>query len=109
MSLHPLRRDAVRERRRYRSRVIVGAGLAGVGLLALFLRAGYLQVVQHEHYTTLSHENRIRIRAVPPARGLVRDRNAVVLARNFSVFSLEIVPETDQGSRPDPRSPSAGS
>ena len=93
MSLHPLRRRAERERRRYRSRVIVGAGLAGAGLLALFLRAGYLQIVQHEHYTTLSHENRIRIRPTPPARGLVRDRNGVVLARNFSVFSLEIVPE----------------
>ena len=93
MSLHPLRRDAERERRRYRSRVIVGAAFAGAGLLALFLRAGYLQVVQHEHYTTLSHENRIRIRPVPPARGLVRDRAGVVLARNFSVFSLEVVPE----------------
>ena len=97
MSLHPLRRHAVRERRRYRTRVIVGAGLAGAGLLALFLRAGYLQVVQHEHYTTLSHENRIRIRPVPPARGLVRDRNGVVLARNFSMFSLEIVPEQTGG------------
>ena len=97
MSLHPLRRGAARERRRYRTRVIVGAGLAGAGLLALFLRAGYLQVVQNEHYTTLSHENRIRIRPVPPARGLVRDRNAVVLARNFSVFSLEIVPEQTGG------------
>ena len=86
-----------RERRRYRTRVIVGAGLAGAGLLALFLRAGYLQVVQNEHYTTLSHENRIRIRPVPPARGLVRDRNGVVLARNFSVFSLEIVPEQTGG------------
>ena len=97
MSLHPLRRGAARERRRYRTRVIVGAGLAGAGLLALFLRAGYLQVVQNEHYTTLSHENRIRIRPVPPARGLVRDRNGVVLARNFSVFSLEIVPEQTGG------------
>ena len=97
MSLHPLRRDAVRERRRYRSRVLIGAGLAGAGLLILFLRAGYLQVVQHDHYTTLSHENRIRIRPVPPARGLVRDRNGVVLARNFSVFSLEIVPEQTGG------------
>ena len=97
MSLHPLRRGAARERRRYRTRVIVGAGLAGAGLLALFLRAGYLQVVQNEHYTTLSHENRIRIRPVPPARGLVRDRNGVALARNFSVFSLEIVPEQTGG------------
>ncbi len=97
MSLHPLRRDAAHERRRYRSRVLVGAGLAGAGLLALLLQAGYLQVVQHEHYTTLSHENRIRIRAIPPARGLVRDRNAVVLARNFSVYSLEVVPEQTAG------------
>ena len=97
MSLHPLRRGAARERRRYRTRVIVGAGLAGAGLLALFLRAGYLQVVQNEHYTTLSHENRIRIRPVPPARGLVRDRSGVALARNFSVFSLEIVPEQTGG------------
>ena len=71
--------------------------MAGAGLLALFLRAGYLQVVQHEHYTTLSHENRIRIRPVPPARGLVRDRSEVVLARNFSVFSLEVVPEQTGG------------
>ena len=93
MSLHPLRRRAERERRRYRSRVLFGAWLAGAGLLALFLRAGYLQIVQHEHYTTLSHENRIRIRPTAPARGLVRDRSGVVLARNFSVFSLEVVPE----------------
>ena len=97
MSLHPLRRGAARERRRYRSRVIIGAGLAGAGLLALFLRAGYLQVVQNEHYTTLSHENRIRVRPVAPDRGLVRDRNGVVLARNLSVFSLEIVPEQTGG------------
>ena len=92
-----MRRDITRERRRYRSRVIVAAGVAGAGLLALFLRAGYLQLVQHEHYTTLSHENRIRIRPVAPARGLVRDRNGVVLARNFSVFSLEVVPEQTGG------------
>lgn len=97
MSLLPLRRDAGRARRRYRSRVIVLAGLAGAGLLVLFLRAGHLQVVRYEHYTTLSHENRIRIRAIPPARGLVRDRNGVVLARNFSVFSLELVPEQTGG------------
>ena len=97
MSLHPLRREARRERRRYRSRVIVAVGLAGAGLLTLFLRVGYLQVVQYEHYTTLSGENRLRVRTIPPARGLVRDRNGVVLARNFSVFSLEIVPEQTRG------------
>ena len=97
MNLRPLRWDAGRERGRVRSRVVLAAGVAGAGLLALFLRAGYLQVVQHEHFTTLSHENRIRVRTIPPARGLVRDRNGVALARNYSVFSLEVVPEQTGG------------
>ena len=97
MSFLPLRRDAGREQRRHRLRIIVLAGLAGAGLLTLLLRAGYLQVVRYEHFTTLSHENRLRVRPIPPVRGLVRDRNGVVLARNFSVFSLEIVPEQTGG------------
>ena len=97
MSAHPVMRDAARVRRRHHSRVVIVAGVAGAGLLALFLRAGYLQIIQHDHYTTLSHENRIRTRPLPPARGLIRDRNGVVLARSFPVFSLEIVPEETGG------------
>ena len=97
MSTHPLLRDTVRARRRHHLRIIWVAVAAGAGFLVLFLRAGYLQVVQHDHYTTLAHENRIRTRSLSPARGLIRDRNGVVLARNFSVFSLEVVPKETGG------------
>ena len=97
MSTHPLLRDLVRARRRHHLRIVWAAVMAGAGLLVLFLRAGYLQVLQHDHYTTLAHENRIRTRSLTPARGLIRDRNGVVLARNFSVFSLEVVPKETAG------------
>lgn len=97
MSTHPLLRDMVRARRRHHFRIIGAAVVAGAGLLVLFLRTGYLQVLQHDHYTTLAHENRIRTRSLSPARGLIRDRNGIVLARNFSVFSLEVVPEETGG------------
>ena len=97
MSTHPLLRSMVRARRRHHLRIIGAAAVAGAGLFGLFLRAGYLQVLQHDHYTTLAHENRIRTRSLTPARGLIRDRNGVVLARNFSVFSLEVVPKETRG------------
>ena len=77
--------------------MLIVAGVAGAGLLALFLRVAYLQVLQHERYATLAHENRIRTRPLPPVRGHVRDRNGVVLARNYSVFALEVVPEETGG------------
>ena len=97
MSTHPLIQDTTRPRPRHHSRIVIAAVVAGGGLLALFLRIAYLQVVEHSHYTTLSHENRIHTRPLPPARGLIRDRNGLVLARNFSVFSLEVMPEETDG------------
>lgn len=52
-----------------------------------------LQVVLHEHYRTLSDGNRMRIEPVPPMRGLIHDRNGIVLAENLPSFSLELIPE----------------
>ena len=90
---HPLRQDEVRLRRRLRGRIYITAGFAVAALLGLMMQIANLQIVQHSHYATLSKENRIRVRPVPPSRGLIRDRNGAVLARNLLVFSLEIVPE----------------
>jgi penicillin-binding protein 2 len=71
-------------------------GLAAVFVLALFAllaaRFVYLQVLQREHYTTLAEANRISIVPVVPNRGLILDRNGVVLAGNFSAYTLEITP-----------------
>lgn len=60
--------------------------------IALF-RLFYLQVNNHSHYTTLSHDNRVKIVPVPPTRGLIYDRNGVLLAENRPTYRLEIIPE----------------
>jgi penicillin-binding protein 2 len=56
-------------------------------LVARFL---WLQVFRHNHYAIQAEENRISVVPVVPNRGLILDRNGVVLARNFSAYTLEI-------------------
>jgi len=58
----------------------------------LFANLFYLQVIRHEHYTTLAEGNRISLVPIAPNRGNIVDRNGVVLARNYSAFTLEITP-----------------
>jgi len=65
-----------------------------IALMLLILVNLYdLQVRQHEAYQTQSNGNRIKVVPVAPNRGLIYDRNGVILAENRPVFSLEIVPE----------------
>ncbi|MGH8551770.1 MAG: penicillin-binding protein 2 [Methylococcales bacterium] len=86
-------KDAYREHRLFLSRIVVA--FAGILLLAfgLCVRLTYLQVVGHEHYSSLSKNNRIKISPLPPTRGLIYDRNGEVLAENVTTYSLEIIPE----------------
>lgn len=58
-------------------------------LLSRFL---WLQVVKHNDYASQAEDNRISVVPVVPNRGLILDRNGVVLARNFSAYTLEITP-----------------
>ncbi len=71
-------------------------GLAGVLVVAafgaLFGRFFYLQVTQHKHYQTLAETNRIAIVPIVPNRGVITDRNGVVLAQSYSAYTLEIQP-----------------
>ncbi|MBT1452037.1 penicillin-binding protein 2 [Glaciecola sp. XM2] len=65
-----------------------------VGFLSLILVNLYhLQVTQFEDYQTRSNGNRIKVLPIAPNRGLIFDRNGVILAENRPVFSLEIIPE----------------
>ncbi|OGT32074.1 MAG: penicillin-binding protein 2 [Gammaproteobacteria bacterium RIFCSPHIGHO2_12_FULL_35_23] len=59
----------------------------------LIARMFYLQVIQHSYYTTLSKQNAIGLLPLPPARGLIYDRNGVLLARNIPVYSLMVIPD----------------
>lgn len=65
-----------------------------LGLMAMILANLYdLQVRQFETYQTQSNSNRIEVLPVAPNRGLIYDRNGVILAENRPVFSLEVIPE----------------
>ncbi|BBF87752.1 penicillin-binding protein 2 [Aquitalea magnusonii] len=58
-------------------------------LLARFV---WLQVYQYEHFSTLAQNNRISLLPILPNRGLIMDRNGVILAQNYSAYTLELVP-----------------
>ena len=52
----------------------------------------YLQLVLHKHYQTLAESNRIAIVPIAPNRGVITDRNGIVLAQSYSAYTLEIQP-----------------
>jgi penicillin-binding protein 2 len=76
----------------FRRRLSAAAILVLVCFLILTGRFLYLQVVQHSYYTTRAEENRISLVPIIPNRGVIVDRNGVILARNYSAFTLEITP-----------------
>lgn len=77
---------------RFRGRLLAAAlfVLAGFGLLAA--RLVWLQIWQHETLSTQAEANRIAVVPVVPNRGLILDRNGIVLATNYSAYTLEITP-----------------
>lgn len=86
-------KDHLRETHLFNGRA--GAALIVILILAtsLVARLFYLQIFSHEHFTTLSQKNRVSLVALPPTRGLIYDRNGVLLAQNLPSFSLEVIPE----------------
>ena len=62
-------------------------------LLLLIARLSFLQIYQFERFSTLAQNNRIDLYSLPPVRGLIYDRNGEILAQNFRVFNLEILPD----------------
>ena len=65
----------------------------GLLLAVLLSRMLYLQIIEHEHYITLSEDNRVKLQPIPPNRGLIFDRNGLILAENLPSYRLEITPE----------------
>ncbi|HOB96063.1 MAG TPA: penicillin-binding protein 2, partial [Aquabacterium sp.] len=82
---------------RFNTRLLVAAlfVLGCFGLLAW--RMVVLQVVRHEDLAERAEANRIAVLPVVPNRGLIVDRNGVVLATNYSAYTLEITPSRIQG------------
>ena len=77
----------------FKFRAIVAAIICILMLAGLLARLSWLQIVDYAHFASLSEHNRIRLMALTPTRGLIYDRNGVILAENKPAFHLEIIPE----------------
>ncbi len=91
------RRTSIKDQRReshlFRVRAFSGFALILLCMLVLAGRFVYLQVMQHAEYTVQSEHNRVRLRRLQPARGLIYDRHGTVLADNVPAFRLDVIPE----------------
>ncbi|ABE58898.1 MULTISPECIES: penicillin-binding protein 2 [Chromohalobacter] len=91
------RRDAIkdteREVRVFRGRSFLAAVLVLLMAGGLGARLFYLQVVEHEVFTTRSENNRVRVEPLPPTRGLIYDRQGKLVAENRPTYNLTIVRE----------------
>lgn len=86
-------KDKAREGLLLNNRILLAGLFVLFGVAVLVTRMVYLQVLSHEHFRTLSENNRVKIVPEPPIRGLIYDRNGVLLAQNQPSYSLEVVPE----------------
>jgi len=93
----PPRRIAIRnhsaEANLFARRTFIAFSGVVILLLVLLGNVFTLQVDSFEKYQTRSNSNRIKLLPVAPNRGLIYDRNGVLLADNKPVFSLEVIPE----------------
>ena len=76
----------------FRLRLILSLVFVLVLTFILLARLVYLQVVRQSDFTTLADKNRISVVPIVPNRGLIQDRNGVILAQNDSGYTLEISP-----------------
>ncbi|HET7199801.1 MAG TPA: penicillin-binding protein 2 [Burkholderiales bacterium] len=79
-----------RELHYFQLRLAVAGAVVLLGFGILFARFFYLQIIEHQYYDTRAEDNRISIVPIPPNRGLILDRKGVVLARNYSAYTLEL-------------------
>jgi penicillin-binding protein 2 len=86
-------KDDYSETRLIQRRLIVAGIIVFVAMAIVLTRLYVLQVVDHDHFATLSNSNRVRLKPMPPSRGLIFDRNGVVLADNLPAYRLEIIRE----------------
>jgi len=85
-------RDSQAELQRFRARVAVVQVFVLVCFLLLVARLSYLQIVRHDDLHEQAESNRTAVIPTVPPRGTILDRNGVVLASNYSAYTLEITP-----------------
>ena len=77
---------------RFRGRVFIAIAVASTCFVLLMVRLFYLQVVRYDEYQSQAESNRTAIVPIVPNRGVITDRNGIVLATNYSAYTIEITP-----------------
>ncbi|SMC18471.1 penicillin-binding protein 2 [Andreprevotia lacus DSM 23236] len=85
-------KNANAERYAFQLRIVAAALFVLALFGCLLARFVWLQTLQHDKYQTMAEANRISLVPVQPSRGIIKDRNGVVLAHNYSAYTLEITP-----------------
>jgi len=86
-----------REIGRFHGRLFAAAGFVLFAFALLFARLVYLQIFRHDDLALQAENNRIAVVPIVPNRGLILDRNGIVLANNYSAYTLEITPSRISG------------
>ena len=86
-------KDHLRESGLINKRILISAIGTGILLLVLLARLFQLQIIDVQHYSSLSENNRVSLLPIAPTRGLIYDRQGRLLAQNLPSFTLELVPE----------------
>jgi penicillin-binding protein 2 len=86
-------RNNEKELSRFRLRIFLAIGFIFLCFTGLIARFAYLQVFRFDEFHAQAEDNRIAVVPVPPPRGLIFDRNGVLMAENVSGFTVEIKPE----------------
>ena len=85
-------RNLERDLHHFRGRLIAAGAFVLLCFALLGARLVWLQVFRHDELTLQAEANRIAVVPVVPNRGLIVDRNGVVLASNYSAYTLEVAP-----------------
>ncbi len=86
-------KDVFEEKRTFTQRIWIAGMLVVVLTGLLVMRLSEIQLVDHSYYLTRADENRMRVVPVAPVRGLIYDRNGVLLAQNQPNYVLTLTPE----------------
>jgi penicillin-binding protein 2 len=84
--------QALASLRKIRRRLLLCAVLSIAGGALLLARLAYLQVLRHDDFQAQAEDNRIALVPVPPTRGLILDRNGLLMAQNIAYYTLELAP-----------------
>ena len=90
-------KNVERELSRFRRRLLIATLVVVLSFALLVGRWLWLQVIRHRQYSLQAQDNRIAIVPLVPTRGLILDRNGILLANNFAAYTLEITPSKTRG------------